>query len=124
MVVDRRRGNTRIRIKQRINVQLSSGEWVQLWSYDISQAGIQVLSNFTADVGDEFDVFLNILNAENDDYVRVDIRVKLIHVLYDSAEECFRIGMDFLNFKGDGQAIYEHYFDSRLRASYDRLGSS
>ncbi|MCK5639380.1 MAG: hypothetical protein KAJ19_01230 [Gammaproteobacteria bacterium] len=124
MVIDRRRGHIRIRIKHRVNVQLSSGEWVQLWSYDLSQAGIRVLSNFTADVGDEFDIFLNINNIQNDDYVRVDIRVKLIHVLYDSAEECFRIGMDFLSFKNNGQEIYERYFDSRLRASYERLGSS
>ena len=124
MVVDRRRGHTRIRIRHRINLQLSSGKPVQLWSYDLSREGMQVLSSFTADVGDEFGIYLNVHEAVNDNYVRVDARVKLIHVLYDSAEECFRIGMDFMSFKDNGQAIYEQYFEQRLRASYEHIGSS
>ena len=124
MVVDRRRGHTRIRIKHRVNVQLSSGKPVQLWSYDLSREGMQILSSFNADVGDEFDIFLNVHDIVNDNYVRVDARVKLIHVLYDSAEECFRVGMDFIRFKDNSQAIYEQYFEQRLRASYERLGSS
>lgn len=72
-------------------------------------------------LGDEFDIFMNINNAENDDSVRIDIWVKLIHVLYDGAEEYFRMGMDFLNFKSDGPVIYERYFEHRLRASYERM---
>lgn len=105
-----RRSHPRIRHRRKVGIILSSGETVYVWSYDISQGGIQVLASYEADVGDIFNIFMQIPDGEG--FTRVDVRARIAHVVYDGSQRCNRIGMQFVQFKGDGRAVYERHIKS------------
>lgn len=102
---------------------LSSGGVHYVWTYDISLGGMQLLSEYSADAGDVLPVFFSALDTETDEYVRVMARVRVVRTVYDGSERCFRIGVEFVDFDGDGRTVYNRYLDSRLFSRYgQRLG--
>lgn len=102
---------------------LSDGGVHYVWTYDISLGGMQLLSDYNADVGAVLRVFFSVLDTQTDAYVRLMARVRVVHSVYDGSERCFRIGVEFVDFDGDGRAVYNRYLDSRLYSRYgQRLG--
>lgn len=114
-----RRASPRIKMRHKLGVLLSSGGVVYVWTYDLSLSGMQFLSEYSADVGDTLRLFMNVLDPKSDDYVTVYMRIHVVHVVYDGAENCFRIGGDFSGFEGNGNEIYERFLDAR---AYHRYG--
>jgi c-di-GMP-binding flagellar brake protein YcgR len=118
-----RRASPRIKIRFKVGVLLSSGEVHYVWTYDISLGGMQLLSEYSADSGDILRVFFSALDTETDTYVRVVARIRVIRAVYDGSERCFRIGVEFVDFEGNGRSLYNRYLDSRLYSRYgQRLG--
>lgn len=114
-----RRAAPRIKMRHKVGVLLSSGDVVYAWTYDLSLTGIQFLSEYSADVGDTLRLFMSVLDPKVDEYVAIYFNISVIHVVYDGAENCFRIGVDFAGFDGDGKEIYERFLDGRI---YSRFG--
>lgn len=120
-----RRASPRIKIRHKVGVLLSNESVHYVWTYDISLGGMQLLSEYNADNGDMLRIFLNILDVETDEYVRIFARVRVAHTVYDGSERCFRIGTEFVDFEGDGRSIYNRHLDSRLYSRYGQhLGVS
>lgn len=118
-----RRASPRVKIRFKVGVMLSSGGVHYVWTYDISLGGMQLLSEYSADAGDVLPVFFSALDTETDEYVRVMARVRVVRTVYDGSENCFRIGVEFVDFDGDGRTVYNRYLDSRLFSRYgQRLG--
>lgn len=118
-----RRASPRIKIRFKVGVLLSSGDVHYVWTYDISLGGMQLLSEYSADADDVLRVFFSALDAETDEYVRVYARIRVIRSVYDGSERCFRIGVEFVDFEGNGRTLYNRYLDSRLYSRYgQRLG--
>lgn len=113
-----RRKHPRVLQRRKVGVVLSSGEVIYLWTHEVSKKGIQLLSQANAEVGREFDIFFHVLDPQTDKYVRVDVRAKVIHVIYDGGEGGFRIGMALLRFKGDGQAVFERSLVAAIQAHH------
>jgi len=113
-----RRASPRIKIRHKVGVMLSDESVHYVWTYDISLGGLQLLSEYNADTGDMLRIFLNILDVETDEYVRVFARVRVAHTVYDGSEHCFRIGAEFIDFEGDGRSIYNRHLDARLYSRY------
>ena len=114
-----RRAAPRIRMRHKVGVLLSSGDVVYAWTYDLSLTGMQFLSEYSADIGDMLSLFMSVLDPKGDDYVAIYFKVHVVHVVYDGAENCFRIGVDFAGFDGDGKETYERFLDGRI---YSRFG--
>ncbi len=106
-------------MRQKVGVLLSSGEVVYVWTFDLSLGGMQLLSEYSADAGDVLPIFFSVLDPKIDEYVRISAKVRIVHVVYDGSERCFRIGAEFASFDGDGKAIYGRFLDSRI---YSRFG--
>lgn len=118
-----RRASPRIKSRQKVGVVLSSGDVHYVWTYDISLGGMQLLSDYSADSGDTLRVFFSVLDTETDQYVRIYARIQVVRSVYDGSERCFRIGIEFVEFEGNGRSIYNRYLDSRLYSRYgQRLG--
>ncbi len=115
MTADERRHHTRIRLRRKVGIVLSTGQVAHLWSHDVSVGGLRVLSESPADPGDEFDIFFGMLDPAVDAYVRLDVRVRIVHVIYDGTAGRYRIGMRFLGFSGEGEAVYQRGIDHLLR---------
>ncbi len=115
-----RREHQRVRQRRRIGIILSSGEVIYAWTYDISLGGVQILCEYGADIGDEFDVFLSLLDPESDTYRRIDTRVRISHLVYAGELGCYRIGMQFVHINGEGQDVIERYIEQRLSLLYHR----
>lgn len=113
-----RRASPRIRLRHRVGIRLSSGEVVYVWTYDLSLGGMQLLSDMSADAGAVLPVFFSVLDPQIDDFVQVSARVRVVRSVYDGAERCFRIGIEFLDFDGGGREAYCRFVDSRLYARY------
>lgn len=106
-------------MRLKVNVLLSSGEVLQVWSFDLSLGGMQLLSEYSADAGDTLPVFFNVLDPQTDEYVRISGKMRIVHVVYDGSERCFRIGVEFVSFEGEGKEIYRRFLDGRI---YSRFG--
>ena len=106
-------------MRHKVGVLLSSGDVVYAWTYDLSLTGMQFLSEYSADVGDTLRLFMSVLDPKGDDYVALYFNVHVVHVVYDGTENCFRIGVDFAGFDGDGKETYERFLDGRI---YSRFG--
>lgn len=119
-----RRASPRVKIRLKVGVLLSSGETHYVWTYDISLGGMQLLSEYNADMGDVLRVFFSVIDSGTDEYVRVYSRVRVVRAVYDGSERCFRIGVEFVDFEGDGRTFYNRYLDSLLYTRYgQRLGT-
>jgi hypothetical protein len=109
-----RRIHPRLRLTRKVGVTLSSGEVIYLWSHDLSVHGIQVLSEYIADVGDVLRLFL-VLPAQNShEHMRVDISVRVAHVTYSGEHRRYRIGCEITEFQGSGRDLYETWIDNQL----------
>lgn len=118
-----RRAHPRIRLKRKVGIYLSSGEVVNAWTYDLSLGGLQVLTDYSADPGDEFDLYLGVVDPANDRYLYLDMRVRIIHMLYDGTAGCFRIGMKIVGFRKEGdREVYERFLESKLGTPLERAG--
>jgi len=106
-------------MRHKVGVLLSGGEVVYVWTFDLSLGGMQLLSEYSADEGDTLAVFFNVLDPKSDEYVRISGKVRIVRVVYDGSERCFRIGVEFASFDGDGKAVYGRFLDSRI---YSRFG--
>ncbi len=114
-----RRASPRIKIRHKVGVTLSSGEVLYVWTYDMSLGGMQLLSEYNADAGTMLKVFFSIIDAESDEFVQISAQVRVAHTLYDGSARCFRVGVEFTGFDGDGRSVYNRYLDSRV---YSRFG--
>ncbi len=114
-----KRAAPRIKIHHKVGVRLSAGGIVYVTTSDLGVGGMQLLSEYPADVGDTLSVFFTVLDPQSDTFVAVDARVKVVHSVYDGAERCFRVGVEFSQFEGEGEAVYRRFFDARL---YKRFG--
>lgn len=113
-----RRASPRLRMRHKVGVILSGGEVIYLWTYDLSQGGLQLLSEYGADVGDHLRIFMSFPAAEGDQFVQVRARVRIVHVIYDSGASAFRVGVQFEAFDADGQADYERFLNDHLYVRY------
>lgn len=113
-----RRRHPRVLQRRKVGVILSSGKVVYLWTYEVSKNGLQLLSDASAEVGRELDIFFHVLDPQTDEYVRLDARTRVVHVLYDGTAGTFRIGMALLGFKGDGQAVFERSLVAAIQAHH------
>jgi len=113
-----RRHSPRVRHRRRVGIRLASGEMVYAWTYDISAGGLQILSEYNADVGDEFDIAFNVFDYDHSEYCGVHMHVRIAHVVYVGNMGCYRIGMQFLGFGEGERELYEHFLDERIRAQY------
>lgn len=48
----------------------------------------------------------------------VSWRARVVRSVYDGSERCFRIGVEFVDFEGNGRDLYHSYLDSRLYTRY------
>lgn len=119
-----RRASPRVKIRLKVGVLLSSGDVHYVWTYDISLGGMQLLSDYNADMGDVLRIFFSVIDSETDEYVRVYAHAKVVRAVYDGSERCFRIGVEFVELEGNGRTVYNRYLDSRLYTRYgQRLGT-
>lgn len=109
-----RRLHPRIRQRRKVGIVLSNGKVVYVWTYDLSKGGLQILSDYTADVGDQFDIFFWVHDGHNNHSAKVEACVRIVHVIYSGEAGCYRIGMQFVRFTGNGRGIYERFVDERL----------
>jgi c-di-GMP-binding flagellar brake protein YcgR len=114
-----RRASPRIKIRHKVGVTLSSGEVLYVWTFDMSLGGMQLLSEYNADAGDTLRVFFSVIDAETDEFMRISAQVRVAHTVYDGSARCFRVGVEFTGFEGDGRSVYNRYLDSRI---YSRFG--
>jgi hypothetical protein len=124
MAQHERRSHPRVKLRIKVGVLLSAGGVHYVWTYDISQGGLQFLSDYSADVGSQLRIFFGVNDAKTDEFVRIVARVRVAYQVYDGSAGCQRIGVEFVEFEGDGQAIYWSYLDDQLFTRYgQRLGS-
>lgn len=110
-----RREYRRVRIKRKVGIVQSSGDVVHAWTFDLSLGGMQIRTEYSADVGAQFDAFMGLLDPFTGRHAIVAMRVQVIHILFDGTAGCYRIGMRFLEFKR-GADVFERFLDSRLNS--------
>lgn len=110
-----RRQQFRVNYRQKLGIQLSSGQVVYAWTRDVSLGGMQIVSEFSADIGDRFQVFMSILDPSSDQYVRIDSRVRIVHVVFDGVASAYRIGLQFEAFGDSSALVYERFIESLLK---------
>jgi len=116
--VNERRQLPRLRLRRKVWLQWAGGHIAELWTHDLSGAGLQVLSPVRADEGDEFNLLLKVPDHD-DTFVDVQARVQVVHCVYDSSAGQFRTGMRFLAFSGEGETLYRQYLDHQLHCRYE-----
>lgn len=122
--MDDRRQLPRLRLRRKVWLRLAGGRVAELWTHDMSRAGLQVLSPGSADHGDEFSLLLKVPDHE-DAFVEIQARVQVVHCVYDSSAAQFRVGFRFIAFTGEGERLYQHYLDCQLHRRYEsRAGRS
>ncbi len=121
--MDERRAHPRIRLRRKVGIHLSNDKMVYAWTFDLSLGGLQVLTEYSADPGDEFDIFMGVVDPETDRYVYVDVRVEIIHMLYDGTAGCFRVGMRFVRFRKEAvREVYERFLESKMGTPLEYAG--
>lgn len=109
-----RRINERLHVKRKIGILQSDRSVVYAWTHDLSIGGMQVLTEYNADIGKEFNAFMSVYDESRRDQVIIEFRLQVRHVLYDGSCSCFRIGMQILSFRGDSREYYERFIADRL----------
>ncbi len=113
-----RRAAPRVRQRRRVGIRLSSGEMVYTWTYDLSKGGLQIISEYSADKGDEFDIFFSVVDISSQTTVELEVHVRVVHVIYAGELNAYRIGLNFVRFVDDGKQTYERFIDARLHQLY------
>jgi len=108
-----RRVYPRVLVDRQVGVIQSTGDLAYCRASDISMGGIALRCDYSADVGQQFDIFLNLPNA--DQVKRFEARVRVAYVHYIGTECKHRIGMQYLKFKGDSQEVLSNFLSERLR---------
>ena len=109
-----KRAYPRLRLTRKVGVRLSSGEVVYLWSHDLSVAGLQLLSEYIAEMGDVLRLFLVLRRPGSHEHVRVDMSARVAHITYSGEHRCYRIGCAILEFQGNGRALYETWIEDQM----------
>lgn len=119
-----RRQLPRLRLRRKVWLRWTGGRVADLWTHDMSRAGVQVLSPWRADEGDEFVLLMKVPDHDGI-FVDVEAQVQVAHCVYDSSAGEFRIGFRFVAFAGEGERLFHHYLDQQLHRRYEsRAGRS
>jgi c-di-GMP-binding flagellar brake protein YcgR len=116
--VEDRRQLPRIRLRRKVHLQCPSGRIIEVWTRDLSHAGLQVLSASCPGERDEF-VLRMAVPDEDGTYTQLETRVRVAHCVYEGTSGQFRVGFQFLSFSGEGERLYRHYVDQQLHRRYE-----
>ncbi|GAB6040224.1 PilZ domain-containing protein [Endothiovibrio diazotrophicus] len=108
-----RRAAPRVPIDRRVGIVQSDGEVVYGRASDLSMGGVSVKCRHSADVGRAFDIFFQLDHGVR--ARRFEARAKVVYVHYIGNEHLHRLGMQFLEFKGDSREILSQFVSDRLR---------
>lgn len=111
--MEERRSSPRIPLRRQVNVHLSDGSTLRLWTVDISAGGLSLLSDYGADLGHQLLLDFKILDPRVDLYVPVRVRSEVANLVYDGMHGCFRIGWQFRRFL-EGQDALDRYLDEAV----------
>ena len=116
--MEERRRYPRIRFRHKIGVVLSSGQVVKTWSCDISMGGVQLLSDYIADIGDTFELLFKVPAVSDTDDFSLRCQARVAYMVLDSDTSRYRIGFEIITFDGDGESHYRRFIDQLLRTRY------
>ena len=105
------RTGARFRINMTVVVRLSSGSLVRAQGKNISKGGVYVEFEASADVGDEFDIMIDLpfSQAIKPMYARAKVaRSSLI-----GGKDVYGIGFQFVNFLSDTEEVLMKYLENR-----------
>lgn len=104
-----------LRLDRRVLIRQSDGSTIGARASDISRGGIGVLCEYAADRGKEFWIaFLLPLQGVPQ---QVKVKCRVIFCNFSGAQNAFRIGMQFVEFAGDGERIVKDYLAHRLASA-------
>lgn len=110
---DDRRTHPRFRLRRKVGIVQSDGEVVFAWSHDISMGGIQILTEYSADVGQQFDIYFGVTDPRTMQHAYVEVRTQVAHFVYDGPERSYRIGLQFLKFRGQSKELLVRFLQER-----------
>lgn len=120
--MDDRRASPRIRMRRKVGIVQSDGSVVHAWTRDLSRSGIQLLTEYSADEGDEFTLFIYLPQGEGEDFGYVEMRCRVVHLVYDGPSGCYRVGFRIVGFHA-GSGIYEAFITAHLGTALEEHGS-
>lgn len=110
---DERRGEPRVPIDRRVGIVQSDGEVVHARGTDISMGGLSVKCAHSADVGRSFDITIQFNGGRRAKLF--EARAKVIYVHYIGSEHLHRLGLQFIDFKGESRELLSSFVSERLR---------
>ncbi len=109
-----RRAFPRLPIRLKVMLRLSSGETIGLRSVDISKQGMQLLSDYDADVGDNFPLAFSLPRVGDEGFEHIQLMGEVMHVVYDGSFGGYRLGFRFKSFHRDSRERLEGCLDQYL----------
>lgn len=100
-------------IDRPVGIVQSTGEVIYGRATDISLSGMSIKCDYTADAGQQFDLFLNL--PADDRVRRMEARAKVIYVHFIGGENRYRLGMQFTKFLGSSREYLSSFLSDRLR---------
>lgn len=108
-----RRESLRVPIDRRVGVVQSDGEVVYGRASDISMGGVSVKCRHAADIGQQFDVIMQLAGGRH--AKPFEARAKVVYVHFIGTEHLHRLGMQFVRFKGDSREQLSEFVSARQR---------
>ncbi|THB68464.1 MAG: PilZ domain-containing protein [Gammaproteobacteria bacterium] len=101
----------RIKINRKIFIRQSNGEVVTATACDISLGGVGLICEYGCDVGQQFEVSVNLTGNPKLGPIQAKAQVRFVNLI--GGIDSYRIGLEFLQFKGQSQSVLEHYIEMR-----------
>jgi hypothetical protein len=121
--MDERRAAPRIRMRRKLGIVLSNGNVVHAWTRDLSMSGIQLLTEYSADEGDDFTLFMHLPQGDSEEYAYVEMRCRVVHLVYDGPDGCYRIGFHILGFRDGSKRVYQAFINAHLGTALEEPGA-
>lgn len=105
------RQHKRVKINRKALIIQSTGEKVVAKACDVSVAGVGIVCEYSCDVGQTFELMVNLLGNPKAGLLHVKAQARFINLI--GGLDAYRIGFQIVEFYGNSEKILASYIQSR-----------
>lgn len=105
------RQHKRIKINRKAVIIQTTGEKVVAKACDVSVAGVGIVCEYSCDLGQTFEIIVNLLGNPKVGVLHVKAQARFINLI--GGLDAYRIGFQILEFYGNSEKLLASYIQSR-----------
>ncbi|THB72972.1 MAG: PilZ domain-containing protein [Gammaproteobacteria bacterium] len=105
------RQHKRIKVNRKALIVQSNGEKVVAKACDVSVAGVGIVCEYSCDIGQTFELIVNLLGNPKQGVLHVKAQARFINLI--GGIDAYRIGFQIIEFYGNSEKLLASYIQSR-----------